>query len=129
VGGYMKISNDSIKPIYIQIAEGIEDDILHGILKEEESAYSQYQLANMFKLNPATAAKGINLLVGEGILFKKRGLGMFVANGAKETILKKRKVHFEKEVLSNLLHEARILKITKDELKEMIDKKEMEESS
>jgi GntR family transcriptional regulator len=125
----MKISNDSIKPIYIQIAEGIEDDILHGILKEEESAYSQYQLANMFKLNPATAAKGINLLVGEGILFKKRGLGMFVANGAKETILKKRKVHFEKEVLSNLLYEARILKITKDELKEMIDKKEMEESS
>lgn len=68
----MKIDQSSIKPIYVQISEGIEDDILNGLLTENEKSYSQYQIADMFNVNPATAAKGIHLLVEEGILFKKK---------------------------------------------------------
>ncbi len=93
----MKIDQSSIKPIYVQISEGIEDDILNGLLTENEKSYSQYQIADMFNVNPATAAKGIHLLVEEGILFKKRGIGMHVSIGAKDIISKKKKrvfLHF-----------------------------------
>ena len=90
----MKLSLDDIKPIYIQIAEGIKDDILKGILQEEEQSLSTNQFAVMYQINPATAAKGINALVDEGILYKKRGIGMFVATGAKKQIVEKRKKEF-----------------------------------
>ncbi len=99
VSNYMKLSHDSIKPIYIQIAEGIEDDILDDILIENKQAYSQYQIAKQFNINPATAAKGINLLVHEGILYKKRGMGMHVSEGAKEMIQVKRKENFYSTML------------------------------
>lgn len=117
----MKIEQDNLKPIYIQIAEGIEDDILNGILQEDEQAYSQYQISKQFNINPATAAKGINLLVSEGILYKKRGLGMHVSVSAKEMIQKKRKQYFFSNMLRELLHEADKLGITGEEIKKMID--------
>lgn len=79
------------KSIYIQIKEMIESDILRDILLEEERVPSTNELAKLYAINPATAAKGVNLLVDEGILYKKRGIGMFVAEGAKERIMKKRK--------------------------------------
>lgn len=79
------------KSIYIQIKEMIESDILRDILLEEERVPSTNELAKLYAINPATAAKGVNLLVDEGILYKKRGIGMFVAEGAKEQIMKKRK--------------------------------------
>ena len=72
------------KSIYIQIAEMIERDILRDILLEEEKAPSTNELAKLYAINPATAAKGINILVDRGILYKKRGIGMFVVKGAKE---------------------------------------------
>ena len=79
------------KSIYLQIREMIERDILRDNLQEEERVPSTNELAKLYAINPATAAKGINLLVDEGILYKKRGIGMFVAAGAKEQIKKKKK--------------------------------------
>ena len=78
------------KSIYLQIAEMIETDILRDILLEEERVPSTNELAKLYAINPATAAKGVNILVDEGILYKKRGIGMFVAEGAKENILNRK---------------------------------------
>jgi GntR family transcriptional regulator len=122
IGVAMIICQDSIKPIYIQIAEGIEDDILNGLLAEDEQVYSQYLIAKQYNINPATAAKGITLLYTEGIIYKKRGLGMYVAAGAKKMVLEKRKKKFYDTVLKEFLHEAQKLNIDKEELKMMIDR-------
>jgi DNA-binding transcriptional regulator YhcF (GntR family) len=86
----LRINFDSIKPIYAQVAEAIEDDIVTGKLKEGEAAYSQLILSREFAINPATAAKGINQLVSKGILEKQRGLSMIVAAGAREKLLNER---------------------------------------
>ena len=120
----MKVLQDSMKPIYVQIAEGIKDDILNDLLKEDEAAYSQNQIAREFNINPATAAKGLLLLVEEGILYKKRGLGMHVAIGAKEMIQEKRKINLFSTLLKELLHEAKKLNISSEEIKSMIDELE-----
>lgn len=109
------------KSIYIQIKEMIESDILRDILLEEERVPSTNELAKLYAINPATAAKGVNLLVDEGILYKKRGIGMFVAEGAKEQIMKKKKEHFYDDYIRSLLAEARNLGITKQELISMIE--------
>lgn len=109
------------KSIYIQIKEMIESDILRDILLEEERVPSTNELAKLYAINPATAAKGVNLLVDEGILYKKRGIGMFVAEGAKEQIMKKKKEHFYDDYIRSLLAEARNLGITKQELITMIE--------
>lgn len=108
------------KSIYLQIKEMIERDILRDILLEEERVPSTNELAKLYAINPATAAKGINLLVEEGILYKKRGIGMFVAEGAKATIMKKRKEHFFDDYIKGLLSEAASLGISRKELIEMI---------
>lgn len=106
--------------IYLQIAQMIEDDILRDILTEGEAVPSTNQLAARYKINPATAAKGINLLVDENILFKKRGIGMFVAEGGKERIEKKRKNNFYENFVLSLVNEAAHLNISTDELINMI---------
>ncbi|HOQ76617.1 MAG TPA: GntR family transcriptional regulator [Thermoclostridium sp.] len=115
----MNLNTTDIKPIYIQIAEGIEDDILNGVLQEESECYSQYQISRMFNINPATAAKGINILVQEGILYKVRGLGMHVSKGAKAMICEKRRPAIAESV-RKLLLEAEKLDISKEELIQMI---------
>lgn len=112
------------KSIYIQIKEMIEQDILRDILLEEERVPSTNELAKLYSINPATAAKGINLLVAEGILQKKRGIGMFVAQGAREKITAKRKKNFYDDYIKSLLAEAGSLGITKRELIEMIESSE-----
>ena len=88
---YLRINFDSIKPIYIQVADAIEDDIVVGKLKEGDPVYSQLVLSRELGINPATAAKGINQLVGKGILEKQRGLSMTVAVGARERLLIQRR--------------------------------------
>ena len=108
------------KSIYLQIKEMIERDILRDILLEEERVPSTNELAKLYAINPATAAKGVNLLVDEGILYKKRGIGMFVATGAKEAIRKKRREHFFENYVKGMLTEAANLGISKEELIEMI---------
>ena len=104
------------KSIYLQISQMIETDILRGILLEEERVPSTNELAKLYTINPATAAKGVNLLVDEGILYKKRGIGMFVATGATEKIRVRRKQEFYQVRLAELLAEAQSLGITRDDL-------------
>ena len=108
------------KSIYIQIREMIENDILRDILLEEERVPSTNELAKLYAINPATAAKGVNLLVDEGILYKKRGIGMFVATGAKRQITEKRKKNFYEDYVKSLLAEAKSLGISRQDLVEMI---------
>ena len=108
------------KSIYIQIKEMIEDDILRDVLLEEERVPSTKELARLYAINPATAAKGVNLLVDEGILYKKRGIGMFVATGAKAQIQGKRREQFYDNYVKSLMAEAMSLGITKKELVAMI---------
>lgn len=108
------------KSIYLQISEMIENDILRDILQEEERVPSTNELARLYTINPATAAKGINILVESGVLYKKRGIGMFVSTGAKEKIMKQRKEQFYDNYIKTLIEEAESLGITKEELIGMI---------
>ena len=100
------------KSIYLQICDRIETDILRGVLLEGERVPSTNELARLYTINPATAAKGLGILVDRGILYKKRGLGMFVADGAAEAIRLRRKQEFMEVKLRELLAEARSLGIT-----------------
>jgi len=112
------------KSIYIQISEMIENDILRDIILEEERVPSTNELAKLYSINPATAAKGINILVDTGILYKKRGIGMFVSKGAKKKIMETRKEQFFDNYIKTLLLEAESLGITKEELIKMIEEKD-----
>lgn len=115
---------NSDKSIYVQIAETIENEILSGNLKEEDQAPSTNQFAKIYQINPATAGKGLNLLVEEGILYKKRGLGMFVSPGARKSVLKKRQAAFLEETLPEIIAEAKRLEISTEEIIEYIEKSE-----
>lgn len=108
------------KSIYLQISEMIEKDILRDILLEEEKVPSTNDLAKLYAINPATAAKGINILVEKGILYKKRGIGMFVSTGAKESIMKKRRDEFYENYIKRLLTEAASIGISTEDLVNMI---------
>lgn len=108
------------KSIYIQISEMIENDILRNIIEEEERVPSTNELAKLYVINPATAAKGINILVESGVLYKKRGIGMFVSTGAKEMIMNRRKNEFYDNYVRRVVEEAESLGITKEELLTMI---------
>ena len=108
------------KSIYVQIAEMVETDILRGILLEEERAPSTNELAKQYAINPATAAKGINILVDEEILYKKRGIGMFVSTGAKEKILTRRRGEFYENYIKKLLKEAESIGIDKEQVIDLI---------
>ena len=118
----MKPEFDADKSIFLQIAESIEDDILQEIIEEETQVPSTNQLAVMYRINPATAAKGINILVNEGILYKKRGIGMYVSGGAVKKIRTKRKTAFYDKYIVPLMDEASNLDISKDEITKMIKK-------
>jgi len=117
----MLIDFNSEKPIYIQLAETIEDNILKGIFVEEAQIVSTTEISVKYKINPATAGKGVNVLVDEGILYKKRGLGMFVSAGAKKKILEKRRNNFYEEYVKSLLEEAAKLHISKEDIINMIE--------
>jgi len=125
------LNPDSMKPLYVQIAEWLEGEILSQNIKEEERIYSQYQLAEMFTINPATAAKGLNILADEAIVYKKRGLGMFVSSDAKQFILTKRKTQILGRMIEELVLEAKRLEVSEVELDKMIHqaRKEKEEDS
>lgn len=114
------LNTDGTKPIYVQIAEWLETEIMNGHFQTDEKVYSQYQLAEMYTINPATAAKGISLLADENILYKKRGLGMFVSENAKERIIQKRKNQTLKRLIEEVVLEARRLQIGETELIDMI---------
>ena len=118
----MQIHYASEKPIFVQIAEGIEDAILAGGFGEEEQIPSITEFSVMYTINPATALKGVNLLVDSGIIYKKRGVGMFVTKGACEVLRKKRQDNFFENYIVALVEEAQRLEISASDIKAMVDK-------
>ncbi|WP_226584702.1 GntR family transcriptional regulator [Halobacillus litoralis] len=116
----MILNTDGLKPIYIQVAEWIESEILNDNLKKDEKVYSQYKLADMYNINPATAAKGLTKLADEGILYDKRGLGKFVSTDAKQMIMDKRKNQTLKQLVNDLITEACNLEMSEKEILQMV---------
>ena len=117
----MRIDCDSETPIYIQIAEEMEDAILSGAFPEESQVPSTTEISATYRINPATVLKGMALLTDEGVLYKKRGLGMFVRAGAPEQIREKRRRMFYETYIVSLLEEAGKLGIDKEELIRLIE--------
>ena len=113
---------DDSRPIFVQIAELIENDIIAGALPEETQVPSTNEFAAFHRINPATAGKGVNVLVDDGILYKKRGIGMFVASGARERLVAKRRDQFQNEFIAPLIVEAEKLGIDKTQVIDMIRK-------
>jgi len=118
----MQLKLDDDKPIFIQFAEELEEDILKGIFKEESQIPSTTEVSISFKINPATANRGVNLLVDEGIIYKKRGIGMFVATGAREKIASKRRNAFYENYILPLVNESKNLNLTKNEILNLIER-------
>ncbi len=107
---------DDGRPIFQQIAERIENDIISGALPEETQVPSTNEFAAFLRINPATAGKGVGLLVDTGILYKKRGIGMFVATGARDRLVAERREQFREQFVTPLLAEARKLGIDERDL-------------
>ncbi len=120
----MAIDLKDDRSIYMQIAEQIQDQILQDILQEEDQVPSTNQLAALYRINPATAAKGISILVDEGIVYKQRGIGMFIAAGAREKILQKRRRAFYHDYIQPLVAEADRLGLTPGEICSWINNQE-----
>ena len=117
----MRIDFDSETPIYIQIAEEMEDAILSGAFPQESQVPSTTEISATYRINPATVLKGMALLTDEGVLYKKRGVGMFVRAGAPEQIREKRRRMFYETYIVSLLEEAGKLGIDKEELIRLIE--------
>ncbi|MGH3903339.1 MAG: GntR family transcriptional regulator [Pseudonocardiaceae bacterium] len=113
--------NDDGRPLFLQIAEQIEGSIIDGSLAEEAQVPSTNELAAFHRINPATAAKGVGQLVADGILYKRRGIGMFVATGARAQLLERCREDFGRRYVTPLLAEAHKLGMDAEELKKMID--------
>ena len=113
---------DESRPIFQQIAEQIENDIISGVLPEETQVPSTNEFAAFHRINPATAGKGVNLLVDTGVLYKKRGIGMFVAAGSRDRLTAERRERFRDQFVRPLLVEAEKLGISPAELSTMIEK-------
>lgn len=111
---------DQGRPLFLQIAESIEDSIVDGSLEEESKAPSTNELSTFHRINPATAAKGVSELVDRGIIYKKRGIGMFVATGARERLVDERTQGFAHAYISPLLAEARRLRLGPDDVIRLI---------
>ncbi|WP_372432838.1 GntR family transcriptional regulator [Arthrobacter tumbae] len=111
---------DNGRPIFLQIAERIESDIIDGTLAEESQVPSTNEFAAFYRINPATAAKGVNRLVDDKILYKQRGIGMFVSTGARTVLMQRRREEFFDQYVQPLAREARKLGIEPDELADMI---------
>ena len=112
----MNIDFNNVVPIFIQIANAIEDDILSGKLSEGDNCYSQLILAKELNINPATAAKGIRLLVERGILIKNRGQSMIICSDAKVQIKARKKEEIFDTIVEHLVAEAKKLDISENEI-------------
>ncbi len=112
---------DDGRPLFVQIAEQIEGSIVDGSLPEESQVPSTNELAAFHRINPATAAKGVSRLVADGVLYKRRGIGMFVAAGARAQLRERRREDFARQYVAPLLAEARKLGMEAEEIKKLID--------
>lgn len=111
---------DEERPIFLQLADQLKEGILSGAYAEEGQVPSITEFSTAYRINPATALKGINLLVDAGLLYKKRGVGMFVASGAQEKLAGERRERFYHDYIERVVREARRLGITAEQLNEMM---------
>jgi GntR family transcriptional regulator len=111
---------DEGAPLFVQVAERLSAEIADGGLAEGERVPSSNELAAYYRINPATAAKGINMLTDEGLLEKRRGIGMFVAAGARQRLLEQRRRQFTERYIEPMVTEASRLGIGAGELAELI---------
>lgn len=118
----MKIDFGSQTPIFLQLSQGLEDEILSGVYREGEQIPSITELAASYKINPATALKGINLLVDAGIVYKKRGIGTFVSQGALQLLKEKRQDEFFQQYVLPMVQEAKRLSIQPETLRDWIER-------
>ena len=114
--------NAEAEPLFVQIASFVADLIVDGTLKPGEQAPSTNQLAQFHEINPATARKGLALLVDDHVLEKRRGLGMFVTDGARDRILEKRRDDFAGDYVAPLIDEALHLGYSRSNLHDLIDR-------
>lgn len=112
---------DDTRPIFLQLAEQLANDILRGTYQEGDQVPSTNELATFHRINPATAGKSVNLLVDEGVLVKRRGIGMFVADGAIALITASRRQGFVHDYVEPLVAEARSLRMGRDEVSSIIN--------
>lgn len=118
----MNINPNIEKPIFIQIAEQLEDSIFTGIFPEETKIPSTNEISALLNINPHTVLKGMNMLVDDEIIYKKRGLGMFVKDGAVKKIRLKRQSKFYEQYVEALIKEASKLQMTKEEIISLIER-------
>lgn len=118
----MNIDFSSETPIYLQIAQSVEDDIIRQVFDEETQIPSTTEISMNYKINPATVAKAYNLLVDDGIIYKRRGIGMFVCEGARNRLIEKRKESFYNTYVVTLMDEARKLGVGIEEIKKMLER-------
>lgn len=114
--------NSDAEPLFVQVASFVADLIVDGTLKPGEQAPSTNQLAQFHEINPATARRGLALLVDADVLEKRRGLGMFVTDGARGRILEKRREDFAGDYIAPLIDEALHLGYTRSDLHDLIDR-------
>ncbi|RLP82292.1 GntR family transcriptional regulator [Mycetocola lacteus] len=107
-------------PLFQQLATRLADDIVSETYPEESAVPSATDLAVFFDLNPATASKGVNLLVEQGALYKKRGIGIFVAPGARELLLAQRRERLRADFVEPLVREANLLGLDPAEIERLI---------
>jgi DNA-binding transcriptional regulator YhcF (GntR family) len=113
---------DEGTPLFVQIAEQLSGQIADGTLAEGERVPSSNEFAAFLRINPATAAKGINVLVDDGLLEKRRGIGMFVVLGARQQILQRRRGQFTEQFVAPMLAEAGRLGIGREEIFALVDR-------
>lgn len=122
----MQFHFDESSPLYQQIANQLEEMIFTGGFDEGEQIPSTNQLSQQLHINPATVLKGMNMLVDEGLIEKRRGRGMFVREGAQEKIMEQHKESFYNDYIRSLVIEARKLGINKQHLLDLIERGEQD---
>jgi GntR family transcriptional regulator len=118
----MQLQIHGDKPIFLQLAEELEDCILRVVFPEETQIPSTTELAVSLRLNPATTNRAVNLLVSEDVIYKKRGIGMFVCTGARGVIAAKRQSAFYESYVVPLIAESHKLGISGADLISMIER-------
>ena len=123
----MILNPESQKPLYLQIAQQIEEGIFVGSIEEETQIPSTNEVALRYKINPATVLKGMNILVDDKIIYKRRGIGMFVCDGAFDNIKSKRQNQFYSDYIESLVAEAKKLNLNREDIIKMIDRRYKDE--
>ncbi|MFT8447172.1 MAG: GntR family transcriptional regulator [Liquorilactobacillus nagelii] len=118
----MQFNFNSAEPLYLQVAEQIMEEILAKIYSADDQIPSTTEISRSYHINPATVLKGMNLLVNQGLIVKKRGIGMFVTPHAYQKIVEQRRDQFYQQRIIDLIKEARRLQISKDELISLIER-------